>query len=184
DEEGAEADEGEAHQMVERDALAEIEHREGGEHGEGDHLLHGLELGRRIDGVAPAVGRNGETILDEGDAPARHDHQPQRPVGELQMAVPGEGHEYVGADQQGDRRDGGGKPGHVGNYSGLMLSFLISGTMVASSLASIAASSCGVLDRVSAVRSAKRLMTAGSARTLTMAALSLASTSGGSLAGP
>src|ERR1043165_1521295 len=68
-------------------------------------------------------------------------------------------------------------------YSALMPSFLIKGTTNFSSLSSIAASSCGVLDLVSAVRSANFLMTAGAASVVTMAALSLARISGGSLAG-
>ena len=38
-------------------------------------LLHGLELGRRIDGVAIAVGRHRRQILDEGDAPGRENDQ-------------------------------------------------------------------------------------------------------------
>src|SRR5262245_25513096 len=68
-------------------------------------------------------------------------------------------------------------------YSALIPSFFIRGTTSFSSLSSIAASSCGVLDFVSAVRSANFFTTAGSLSVFTMAALSVARISGGSLAG-
>jgi hypothetical protein len=49
------ADQREAYRMIERDAFAEIEHREGGEHRERDRFLHGLELGRASFGFIRAV---------------------------------------------------------------------------------------------------------------------------------
>src|SRR5476649_19710 len=183
DEKGAGGDEGEAHPMVEGDLLAEIEHGEGREHGERDHLLHGLELGRRVNGMAPTIGRHRQAILEEGNAPARQDHQPQRPVGELEMPVPGERHEDAGDQQQDDRRDRRRQPAHV-RYSALMPSLLIRGTTTLSSLSSMAASSSGVLDLVCAESSAKRLIVAGSSRIFTMASCSFFSTSGGIFAGP
>src|SRR5476649_396796 len=183
DKERTAEDQREAHRVVQGQPLAEIEDREEGEHDQRDHLLHGLEFGSAVDGVPPAVGGHGQAIFEEGDAPARQDHQPQRTVGELEVPVPGEGHEDIGEQQQRDGHDGGGQPGHS-LYSGLMPSFLISGTTVLSSLASMAASSSGVLDRVSAESSAKRFTTPGSASTFTMASCSLANTSGGILAGP
>ena len=48
----------------------EVEHREAREDHQGDHLLHGLELGRRIDLGADAVGGHGKPVFEEGDAPA------------------------------------------------------------------------------------------------------------------
>ena len=54
-EERAQADESEPDQMVQGEPLAEVKHRKEGEHGERDHLLHGLQLGRVVDLVAEAV---------------------------------------------------------------------------------------------------------------------------------
>jgi hypothetical protein len=70
DEEGTGADQREAHRVIERDTLAEIEHRERREQRQRDHLLHGLELGRRIDRAAPPVGRHGEAVFDEKRCPS------------------------------------------------------------------------------------------------------------------
>ena len=111
DEERPGRDQGEADGVVHRDPLAQIEDQEGGEDGEGDHLLHRLQLGGRIDGRAETVGRHGQAVFEEGNSPADDDRQPERPAAELQVAVPGEGHEYVRSQQQDDRqelrRDGG-----------------------------------------------------------------------------
>jgi hypothetical protein len=49
-----------------------------GEHDQGDDLLHRLQLGRRIDLVADAVGGHGQAVFEQGDAPADDHHQPQR----------------------------------------------------------------------------------------------------------
>ena len=81
-----------------------IEHREGGEHGQRDHLLNSLELRRGIDRAAPAVGRHGQAILDECDQPARHDHAGERHLLEAQVSVPRDRHEHVGAEQHQDRQ--------------------------------------------------------------------------------
>ncbi len=81
-------------------------------------------------------------------------------------------------------RDGRGQPGHVGYYSALIPSFLIRGTTSFSSLSSMAASSCGVLDFVSAGEVGELLDRRWDrCSVVTMAALSLARISGGSLAG-
>ena len=73
DEECAAGDERKAHYVVPGDRLLEIEDREAGEHDQRDHLLHGLQLRRRIDLAAPAVGRHREPVFEERDAPARLD---------------------------------------------------------------------------------------------------------------
>ena len=81
----------------------QIEHREGGKDDQGDHLLHRLELCRAVDGGTITIGRNSQTILNEGNAPAHQNDNPQGPVGILQVAVPGERHEHVGQEKQGNR---------------------------------------------------------------------------------
>ena len=93
-----------ADRMIPGDRLLEVKHREAGEHQEGDDLLHGLELRRRIDRVAPAVGRHRQAIFDQRDAPGRENHADERHLLEAQMAVPGERHEDVGAEQHQDRQ--------------------------------------------------------------------------------
>ena len=90
-------------------STAPSDNRKAGEHHERDDLLHGLELRRRIDGVALAVGRHRQAILDEGEPPAEQDHRPERHLLEAQVPVPGDGHEHIGADQQQNRREIGRK---------------------------------------------------------------------------
>jgi hypothetical protein len=63
---------------------------------------HGLELCHCINRVAPAVGRHRHAVFDECDAPSREDHVEQWRLLETQMAVPSQGHENVGAEQQQD----------------------------------------------------------------------------------
>src|SRR5258706_15575307 len=84
-EERAEPDETEPDGVVPGQDLLEIDDRESGEHDQGDDLLHGLELGGAVDRAAVAVGRHGQAILEEGDAPARHDDEPERTIRELEM---------------------------------------------------------------------------------------------------
>lgn len=94
---------------VQRFALEE----QGGEDGEDDerhYLLDDFELHQRegaaVAGEADAVGRNLAGILEEGDAPREEDDGKQGPMGgnlhllQLQVTVPGEGHEDVGDDEQ------------------------------------------------------------------------------------
>lgn len=45
--------------------------------------------------MADAVGGHLETVFGKGNQPADHDDNPERLVLELQVAVPGKGHEYV-----------------------------------------------------------------------------------------
>src|SRR5262245_58679907 len=79
------------------------EDREANEDQERNHLLHGLELRRRVDRAAPAISRHRHAILDEGDRPARHDHPHERDLLEAQVSVLGERYEQVGTEEQQDR---------------------------------------------------------------------------------
>ena len=55
----------------------------------------GFQLRRRIDGMTEPVRWNGKAIFDKRNAPACDDDEPKRPVGKLQMAVPGKRHEDI-----------------------------------------------------------------------------------------
>src|SRR5262245_50962229 len=55
---GARCDQREADRVVPGERLPEVEDREDREHGERDHLLQGLGLGRCVDRVSDAVGRH------------------------------------------------------------------------------------------------------------------------------
>ena len=84
----------------------------GGEHREGNGFLDNLQLhqavGPAVDTAPDVVGGNHEEVLDEGDTPAGENHEDQRPVGadvhflQLQIAVPGKGHEEVADDEEDD----------------------------------------------------------------------------------
>ena len=86
-----------------------------GEHSEDDErddLLDDLELHERerssVADETDAVRRNLARILEERDAPRKEDDGKQGPMGgdlhllQLQVPVPGEGHEDVGNDEQKD----------------------------------------------------------------------------------
>src|SRR3954470_13390484 len=92
----ASANQRETDQMIPADRLLEIEQRKSGEDQQRDHLLHGLELRRRIDRIAVAVGWHREAVFDERDCPAHEDDAPERHLLEAEMAVPREGHEQIG----------------------------------------------------------------------------------------
>src|SRR5690606_3467852 len=93
--------------------LAQVPGGEPGEHQQGDHLLHALELRRTVDRGPQPVGGDLQGVLEEGDAPAGQDHQAQRRRAVLQVPVPGEGHEDVGAQQQ-ERGEQAVEKGHGG----------------------------------------------------------------------
>ena len=98
-------DQRKAEAVIPAQRLLQVQHRESGEHDQRDHLLHGLELRRRIDLAAPAVGRHRQPVFEERDAPAHQHHERQPAPLVLEMAVPGEGHEDVGGEQHQDRQD-------------------------------------------------------------------------------
>jgi hypothetical protein len=89
-------------QVVPADRLSQIENGEDGEHQDRDDLLHHLQLGAGIDRVTDAIGGDHETVLEKGDAPAHRYDDPQCHTGKAQMAVLGERHEHVRAEQQQD----------------------------------------------------------------------------------
>lgn len=90
---------------------------QGGEHRDGNGLLDNLQLheaeGSAVDAAPDVVGGNHEEVFDEGDTPAGENHEDQRPVGadvhllQLEVAVPGEGHEEVADDEEDDGDDSG-----------------------------------------------------------------------------
>lgn len=111
DQNGAAGDEGEAGELETAHPLAEADGRANREHCEGRNLLDRLELGGGLDARAPAIGGDGEAVFEEGDPPARGEEERKRAVPELQVAIPGEGHEVVRAEQQ---EDGGEACGEAG----------------------------------------------------------------------
>src|SRR5690606_32253699 len=108
--------------MVPADRFTEIPDRKRDEDRKGDDLLDRLQLGGAEIAVADPVGRHLEAIFQQGDGPARQDdHEHWRRL-ELQMAVPGEGHEDVGQQQQADggQWNGHGAPEDVGQNDSIL----------------------------------------------------------------
>lgn len=109
-EEDCEDEAGESDEVVPVDGLSlEDEEDDDGEDSEGDDFLDDLELDEveraAVLGVADAVGRYGQAVLEESYAPREQDDQDERPSGrnlhftEFEMPVPGERHEDVRADE-------------------------------------------------------------------------------------
>lgn len=88
--------------MIPARFFAEVEQGEATKNCEGDHLLDDFELGGAVEVVAPSVRGDHEDIFKERDPPTHQDGLPKRGSFELEMTVPSEGHEYVGADQEQD----------------------------------------------------------------------------------
>ena len=92
---------------------AEVESGKDAEHDEGDDLLNDLELNGREAFGADAVGGHLEAVFKESNAPADDDDLPEGFVAELQVAIPGKGHEDVGDDEKDycphDGLDAGGR---------------------------------------------------------------------------
>ena len=105
DEEGG-GDEAEAcPEVVKAEALAHVDHGEDGEDDHGDDFLDDFELAERVGLEANTVGGDLEAVFEEGDAPAKEDRDEEGPVFEVfEVAVPGIGHEEVGA---GEEENGG-----------------------------------------------------------------------------
>src|SRR5687768_8760878 len=88
-------DEREPGEMVPLDRLAQIPDGKGDEHRQRDDFLDRLQL-RGVEGaVAQTVGRYLQAVLEERDAPARHDDEPEGAALELEVTVPGKRHEDV-----------------------------------------------------------------------------------------
>ena len=87
-EEGSGDEAGEGGEVIPVEAVAEVEEAEDAEDGEGTG--------------ADAVCGDLQAVLEEGDGPADQDDLPKGDLFELEVAVPGKGHEDVGADKQKD----------------------------------------------------------------------------------
>src|SRR5207253_11177960 len=73
------------------------------EHAQRDDFLQDLELAELQLGVADAVGRDLQQVLEQRDSPAHQCGDDPRPLAQMpQMGIPGKGHEDVGEDQQYD----------------------------------------------------------------------------------
>ena len=107
DEAGAAGDQGETDRRLPFQRLAKIDGREDDEDRQGDDFLDGLELCRGKGAVADPVGRHLEAVFKKGDAPAYQNDHPQLFHLELEVAIPGQGHEQVGADKQANGGEGG-----------------------------------------------------------------------------
>src|SRR5678815_409307 len=88
-------DAAESRQVVPSKPFTQIRDRKNGEDGKTHHLLDCLELGGREPAVAESVGRHLEAIFRQGYQPARQDDPPQGHSPELEMSVPGDGHEEI-----------------------------------------------------------------------------------------
>ena len=86
--------------MIPAQMRAEVKGGKDAEDRQRDDLLNHFELDHAEAAVAKAVGWNLEAILKEGDAPADEDDLPEGVLTEFQVAVPGNGHEDVGEDEQ------------------------------------------------------------------------------------
>src|SRR5215469_2001783 len=82
--------------------VTEVVNGEDSEDGESDDLLDDLELIGSEGAGSDAVGGDLQAVLEERDGPADDDDLPKRNLAVLEMAVPGEGHEDVGADEKKD----------------------------------------------------------------------------------
>ena len=86
-----------------------------GKNGQGNHFLDHLEL-HQVEGAAVSVEtdpvrRDGQAVLEEGDAPREKDDQDEGPASgdlhllEFEMTVPGECHEDVRKNEHDDGPD-------------------------------------------------------------------------------
>lgn len=94
-------DEAEAgYRMVPAQVRSKVIRREDAKDRERHDLLDDFELYWREAAVADAIGRDLKAILEEGDRPTDDDHLPERLALVLKVAIPGNGHEDVGADKK------------------------------------------------------------------------------------
>src|ERR1700722_1199836 len=100
-------EEQECHDVVPRELLLQVQHRERYEDQECHHLLDDLELKPGELDIAESIRRYRQAVFQQSDKPGHHDRLPQRPVVTVfEVAVPGYGHENVGAGQQQDGSHG------------------------------------------------------------------------------
>ena len=97
--------------MIPVEGLAlETKGHDDGEYYQGDDFLQNLQLnqgeGAAVVQKADAIGGHLTHIFKQGDAPRKKDDRYQGPILaharllQLEMPVPGKGHEYVGTDEQ------------------------------------------------------------------------------------
>jgi hypothetical protein len=86
--------------MVPAEGFAQIQAGEDHEDAQRDDFLDYFQLEGGEFAVADAIGRHLKTIFREGDQPADYDDGEQRRFAVFQVAVPGDGHKDVRANQQ------------------------------------------------------------------------------------
>jgi hypothetical protein len=95
---GEDEDEGQA--ATPGGPFVEVENREDEEDGDRDRFLENFELGSGEAEVAEPVRRHLKGVFGQGDEPAGQDGDDQGRGAKLEVAVPGEGHEDVGENQE------------------------------------------------------------------------------------
>ena len=96
-------DEAKADEIIQLKAFFQIKHRKQSKHGERDDFLHDFQLKRAY---APRrtimIGRHGQTIFKQGDAPRNQHDFPQRHhrIARLNVPIPRERHQHIGQYQQ------------------------------------------------------------------------------------
>jgi len=81
---------------------AEVIRGEDGEDRQRDDFLNYFELHGRETAITDTVRGHLEAVLEEGNAPTDDDYLPQLLLPIFQVAVPGNGHKDVGADEEHD----------------------------------------------------------------------------------
>lgn len=94
-EERTDHDAGKAHDVVPLHGLTEVVSGEEEEERERNYFLDGLQFRSAEVAETDTVGGYLQAVLEERDAPAGKNHDPERQRGVLQMTVPGVGHEKV-----------------------------------------------------------------------------------------
>lgn len=92
-------DEGKADKVIPGERFTKIEYGKQGKDSKRDHLLHRFQFGRAPDLVPDPVGWYCKAILKKRDPPTDQHNNPEGLIRELQMPIPGEGHEDVGQQQ-------------------------------------------------------------------------------------
>jgi hypothetical protein len=93
DKECGDYDKGEADALIPFEFVSEIHHRKDREDRERNDFLNGLQLGGAELVGADVVRGDLETVFEERDPPADHNHFPEGFAAKFQVAVPCKGHE-------------------------------------------------------------------------------------------
>ena len=95
-EKGRAAEKGERDDVVPRQLLLQEQNRKDDEDDQRDDLLNDFQLKSGKLAVTETIRRHRQAIFEQGNSPRDQDRLPKRPVvAILQVAIPGEGHEYV-----------------------------------------------------------------------------------------